>query len=74
MIIMNNGVEVRAWIVPYEKSSLGESYGYVQYSSGANVLIESVKDDENLVAITGPDGHSFVVKASQIITAIQKCV
>lgn len=69
------GIETKAWVIPYEKSSLalGEYDGY-HPSTGRNVLVGSVKNDDTLVTISLPGGSSVVVNASEMIKAIQKCV
>ena len=69
---MTDWIETNAWVITYKKGDLGEIY-HQETGIGKAVLVSSV-DAENLVSITVPGGISVIVKASQLITAIQKCV
>ena len=70
MIVMSDQIETKAWVIPYEKGTTGV---YVSQPE-KNVLVSSVDGEENLVSISVPGGNTVIVKASHIITAIQKCV
>ena len=75
MYLARTGIETKACIIPYEKSSLAvEGYDGYHQSTGRTVLVGSVKNDDNLVTISLPGGSSVVVNASEMIKAIQKCV
>ena len=74
MVVEGNGMETKVWMLPYEESSIDKNV-FVQVF-GKAVIVTSVKGNEdNLVRLMLPeDNTEVVVKASQLITAIKKCV
>ena len=74
MVIEGNGMETKVWMLPYEESSIDKN-AFIQVS-GEALIVTSVKGHEDrLVRLTLPeDNTEVVVKASQLITAIKKCV
>lgn len=68
-MVYEDNIETKAWLIPYAKSDISNSY---VPCPGQTVLVSSINDD--LVAISLPGGGSAIVKASQLITACQKCV
>ena len=74
MVVEGNGIETKVWMLPYEESSIDTNV-FVQ-AFGKALMVTSVKGNEdNLVRLILPeDNTEVVVKASQLITAIQKCV
>ena len=74
MVVEGNGMETKVWMLPYEESSIDENM-FVQ-AFGKALIIASVKGNEdNLVRLVLPENNTeVVVKASQLITAIKKCV
>ena len=74
MVVEGNGIETKVWILPFEESSIDKNL-FVQVF-GKALIVTSVKGNEDdLVRLTLPeDNAEVVVKASQIITAIKKCV
>ena len=74
MVVEGNGIETKVWILPYEKSSIDKNM-FIQ-AFGKALIVTSVKGNEDdLVRLTLPENSTeVVVKASQLITAIKKCV
>ena len=74
MVVEGNGMETRVWMLPYEESSITKN-AFIQVS-GEALIVTSVKGNEDrLVRLTLPeDNTEVVVNASQLITAIKKCV
>ena len=74
MVIEGNGMETKVWMLPYEESSIDKNM-FVQVF-GKALIVTSVKGHEdNLVRLLLPDDNTeVVVNASQLITAIKKCV
>jgi hypothetical protein len=74
MVVEGNGMETRVWMLPYEESSINKNM-FVQVS-GKALIVTSVKGNEdNLVRLSLLDNNmEVVVNASQLITAIKKCV
>ena len=73
VILSKDGMETKVWILPYEVSSIDKN-AFIQ-KAGEPILVKSVPGYENsLIEICLPNGSSAVVKAEQVITAIQKCV
>lgn len=68
---MTDWIETKVWLIPYKKGDLVEIY---HQEPGLEKILVSSVDAENLVSISVPGGSSVIVKASQLITAIQKCV
>ena len=73
MVVTDDRLKTEVTGFTYEKSSIHDSE-YLP-SSAKLFRVKSVTDNEcHLVEIVLPTGESMVVKADQIITAIQKCV
>lgn len=74
MVVEGNGMETKVWMLPYEESSIDKNM-FVQVF-GKALIVTSVKGHEdNLVRLLLPDDNTeVVVNASQLITAIKKCV
>jgi len=74
MVVERNGMETKVWMLPYEESSIDKNM-FVQVF-GKALIVTSVKGHEdNLVRLSLPDDNAeVVVSASQLITAIKKCV
>ena len=74
MVVEGNGMETKVWMLPYEESSIDKNL-FVQVF-GKALIVTSVKGNEdNLVRLLLPDDNTeVVVNASQLITAIKKCV
>lgn len=74
MVVEGNGMETKVWMLPYEESSIDKNM-FVQVF-GKALIVTSVKGHEdNLVRLSLPDDNTeVVVNASQLITAIKKCV
>lgn len=74
MVVEGNGMETKVWMLPYEESSIDKNMFVQVY--GKALIVTSVKGNEdNLVRLMLPeDNTEVVVKASQLITAIKKCV
>jgi len=74
MVVEGNGIETKVWMLPYEESSIDKNM-FTQVF-GKALIVTSVKGQEdNMVRLTLPeDDTEVVVKASQLITAIKKCV
>ena len=74
MLVEGNGIETKVWMLPYEESSIDKNI-FTQVF-GKALIVTSVKGyEDNLVRLILPeDNTEVVVKASQLITAIKKCV
>ena len=74
MVVEGNGMETKVWMLPYEESSIDKNM-FTQVF-GKALIVTSVKGHEdNLVRLSLPDDNTeVVVNASQLITAIKKCV
>lgn len=74
MVVEGNGIETKVWMLPYEESSIDKNM-FVQVF-GKALIVTSVKGyEDNLVRLLLPDDNTeVVVNASQLITAIKKCV
>ena len=71
---MIEGLETQVTLFPYTKSMLGDTHGYAPETS-EKVTVMTVKDfEDSLVQVFLPNGGSVIVKAEQMITAIQKCI
>lgn len=73
-MIVGEGLETQVFLFPYKKSPLGDTHGYVPDTS-ANVEVATVHEyEDTLVRIFLPNKEAVIVKADQMITAIEKCV
>lgn len=74
MVVEGNGLETKVWMMPYEESSIDKNM-FIQ-AFGKALIVTSVSGyEENLVRLSLPEDNSeVVVNASQLITAIKKCV
>ena len=73
MILRKDEISTKVLILPYEESSIC-SEQYIQ-TGKIPIEITSVPNyEDSLVRIRLPDGESVVANASQIITAIKKCI
>ena len=73
MVLAENGMTTKIWIVPYKVSSIDKNT-YIQ-STGESLEIMSVPCyEDSLVRIILPQGDEVIVKANQIITAVRKCI
>ena len=73
-MMMIEGLETQVTLFPYTKSMLGDTHGYVAETS-EKVTVMTVKDfEDSLVQVFLPNGGSVIVKAEQMIKAIQKCI
>lgn len=74
MVVEGNGMETKVWMFPYEESSIDKNM--FTHVFGKALIVTSVKGNEDsLVRLILPeDNTEVVVKASQLITAIKKCV
>ena len=74
MVVEGNGMETKVWILPYEESSIDKNL--FTHVFGKALIVTSVSGyEENLVRLLFPEDNSeVIVNASQLITAIKKCV
>jgi DNA polymerase III sliding clamp (beta) subunit (PCNA family) len=74
MVVEGNGMETKVWMLPYEESSIDKN-SFIQ-AFGKAFIVTSVKGNEgDLVRLILPENNTeVVIKASQLITAIKKCV
>ena len=74
MVVEGNGIETKVWILPYEESSIDKNL-FTQVFGKALIVTSVSGYEENLVRLSFPEDNSeVVVNASQLITAIKKCV
>ena len=73
IIMISDGLKTRVSVIPLERSTIDEN-GYIA-ATGKEITVKSVKDHEDeLVTIQIPSGEEVTAKASDLISAIQKCV
>ena len=74
MVVEGNGMETKVWILPYEESSIDKNM-FIQVFGKALIVTSVEGYEDDLVRLTLPeDNTEVVVKASQLMTAIKKCV
>ena len=74
MVVEGNGMETKVWILPFEESSIDKNM-FVRAFGKALIVTSVSGNEENLVRLLLPEDNSeVVVNASQLITAIKKCV
>lgn len=74
MVVEGNGMETKVWMLPYEESSIDKNM-FVQVFGKALIVTSVTGHEDNLVRLLLPDDNTeVVVNASQLITAIKKCV
>ena len=69
---MKEILETEAKVDTYQKSTLGDSYGYIPSENNV-VIVKTVEDQENLVSLACLGGF-ITVKGVDLIRAIQKCL